>query len=351
MTQLASKSETLTDQLDREKRAVSYDVYDMTVRQLVDMATGTEIEVAPEYQRHFIWDIERESELIESIYLGIPVPSLYMAANRDGTWEVVDGVQRLSTLVHFCAPDEFLSQIGKKKPLVLKDLKKLTQLNNQSFGQLPKPVQLSFLLRPIRVTTLNDKSDAGVRYDLFERLNTGGVALHPQEIRNCVFRGKLRDLLKDLAGDAFFKKVVRLADNEQQTAMYEECILRFFAFLEGYKTFDHSVIDFLNDYMLSKTKKGVDPEFVALFRKTMQWVSAELSSGVARGNRSITPVNLFEAVAVGTGLAFQSKQTLPSGRLVQAMNSEDVKRYTTAATNNKRSVVGRIEFVRDALLK
>src|SRR5580658_3013427 len=99
---ILTKNETLTEQLDREKRAVSYDMYDMTVRQLVDMVEGGEIEIAPEYQRHFVWDADRESELVESIYLGIPVPSLYMAANRDGTWEVVDGVQRLSTLVHFC---------------------------------------------------------------------------------------------------------------------------------------------------------------------------------------------------------------------------------------------------------
>jgi Protein of unknown function DUF262 len=99
----AKPRETITDQLDRQKRAVSYDMYDMTVRQLVDMVVGGEIEIAPDYQRRFIWDIERESELIESIYLGIPVPSLYMAANSDGTWEVVDGVQRLSTLTHFCA--------------------------------------------------------------------------------------------------------------------------------------------------------------------------------------------------------------------------------------------------------
>lgn len=99
--------ETLTDQLDREKRAVSFDMYDMTVRQLVDMVGGNEIEIAPDYQRHFIWDSDRESELVESIYLGIPVPSLYMAANSDGTWEVVDGVQRLSTLTHFCGAPNF----------------------------------------------------------------------------------------------------------------------------------------------------------------------------------------------------------------------------------------------------
>lgn len=122
MTKILSK-ESLTDQLDKQKRAVSYDVYDMTVRQLIDMAAAGEIDIAPEYQRHFVWDEERESELIESIYLGIPVPSLYMAANRNGTWEVVDGVQRLSTLVHFCGDSKLLPKIGRKEPLRLSDLR------------------------------------------------------------------------------------------------------------------------------------------------------------------------------------------------------------------------------------
>jgi hypothetical protein len=105
--------ETQSDQLDRRKRAVSYDMYDITVRQLVDMASSREIDIAPDYQRHFVWDEERESELIESIFLGIPVPSLYMATNRDGSWEVVDGVQRLSTLIHFCGDRPAVERVRK----------------------------------------------------------------------------------------------------------------------------------------------------------------------------------------------------------------------------------------------
>jgi hypothetical protein len=343
--------ETITDQLDREKRAVSYDMYDMTVRQLVDMVAGGEIEIAPDYQRRFIWDPERESELVESIYLGIPVPSLYMAANSDGTWEVVDGVQRLSTLTHFCADSKNLGTIGKQKPLELTSLKKLTNLNGMTFAALPKALQLNFQLRPVRVTTLNDKSDFGVRYDLFERLNTGGVKLHAQEIRNCVFRGEFRNLLKDLSGDANFLKVVKLPDNEQQSASYEECVLRFFAFIENYKLFDHSVVDFLNDYMIEKSKKGPNQKLVALFTETMARIVSEVPGGIARGNRSITPLNLFEGVAVGTALALQTGKRLQSGRLKKIMDSDGLKKFTTAATNSRMMVVGRIEYARDELIK
>ncbi len=344
------KKESLTDQLDREKRAVSYDMYDMTVRQLVDMVGGGEIDIAPDYQRHFVWDSDRESELVESIYLGIPVPSLYMAANSDGTWEVIDGVQRLSTLSHFCGDAKLLEIIGRKTALELTSLKKLTNLNEMTFEELPKALQLNFQLRPVRVTTLNDKSDFGVRYDLFERLNTGGVKLHAQEIRNCVFRGEFRNLLKELSLNEDFLKIVKLSYNEQKAALYEECVLRFFAFIEEYESFDHSVVDFLNDYMISKSKKGPDSKLIALFKSTMEEIAAEVPGGIARGQRSITPLNLFEAVAVGAALALRSKKRLKPGRLKSLMDSDGLKRFTTAATNSRKMVVGRIEYVRDGLL-
>lgn len=343
--------ESLTDQLDREKRAVSYDMYDMTVRQLVDMIGGGEIEIAPDYQRRFIWDSDRESELIESIYLGIPVPSLYMAANSDGTWEVVDGVQRLSTLVHFCGDAKLLNTIGRRDSLKLTNIKKLTLLNGSTFGALPKPLQLNFQLRPVRVTTLNDKSDFAVRYDLFERLNTGGVKLHAQEIRNCVFRGEFRNLLNQMSEDESFLKIVKLSDNEQRSAIYEECVLRFFAFIEEYRLFDHSVVDFLNDYMIKKSKSGPELGLISLFKQTMALIAREVPSGIARGNRSITPLNLFEGISVGAALALQTGKSIPSGRLKRIMDLDGLKKFTTAATNSRKMVVGRIEYVRDELVK
>lgn len=343
--------ESLTDQLDREKRAVSYDMYDMTVRQLVDMVAGKEIDIAPDYQRHFIWDGDRESELVESIYLGIPVPSLYMAANSDGTWEVVDGVQRLSTLSHFCGGESLLQTIDRQQNLKLTNLKKLTAFNEMLFLDLPKAIQLNFHLRPVRVTTLNDKSDYGVRYDLFERLNTGGVRLHAQEIRNCVFRGSFRNLLKDLSDNQNFKKVVRLSDNEQRSASYEECVLRFFAFTEEYQNFDHSVIDFLNSYMIRNAKKGPDKRLIALFEQTMEQIADHIPNVIARAQRSTTPLNLFEGISVGTALALQETKKINAAKLKDIMVSEELKNFTTAATNNRRMVTGRIEYVKNELLK
>ena len=321
----------------------------MTVRQLVDMVGAKEINIAPDYQRHFVWDANRESELVESIYLGIPVPSLYMAANRDGSWEVVDGVQRLSTLAHYCGSDDTVRKIGREQPLIISGLEKLTAFNKMSFSDLPKSTQLYFTLRPVRVTTLNDKSDFGVRYDLFERLNTGGVRLHPQEIRNCVFRGRFRDFLKESATTEDYRKVARLPQNEQENATYEELVLRFFAFCERYEKFDHDVGKFLNDYMLDHADSLPPADLMDLFYLVMRMANKALPNGIVRGTRNQTPLNLYEAVVVGLALALKSGKDIHADRLQQIMNSEDLRKLTTGATNSRKMVTGRINYVRDAL--
>jgi uncharacterized protein with ParB-like and HNH nuclease domain len=84
----------LSAELDQERRTVSFDSYDMTVRQLLDMVESGAIDIAPEYQRQFVWGTDRQSVFVESVFLGIPIPSLFMATNADATWELVDGVQR-----------------------------------------------------------------------------------------------------------------------------------------------------------------------------------------------------------------------------------------------------------------
>lgn len=347
----ATLLETQTEQLAREKRAVSYDSYDISVRQIVDMADSNEISISPEYQRHFIWEEVRESELIESIFLGIPVPSLFMATNSDGTWEVVDGVQRISTILHFIGNEKSLRTIGKQRPLTLQGLNKLSSFNTVTFESLQQSNRLQFLTRPLRVTTLNDKSDSSVRYDLFERLNTGAVKLHPQEIRNCVYRGQFTAFLKELATEKSFRGIVKIPKNEVQTATYEECALRFFAFRDKYTQFGHNVQEFLNNYVIEVNKAGgavTDPKN---FIDTMEFIRGELPNGITRTNRqNITPINLYEAVAVGTSLAISSGKPIHRGVLQNIINDDELKGLTTGGTNSKPMVTGRIEYIRDRLV-
>ena len=93
----------LQKQLMEQKMKVDFNTYDLSIKELISMVNDKLINIAPEYQRQFRWDKERQSSLIESIFLGIPIPSLFMATNADGTWELIDGVQRVPRSIGFCA--------------------------------------------------------------------------------------------------------------------------------------------------------------------------------------------------------------------------------------------------------
>lgn len=340
----------LQAQLDVERRMVSFDSYDMSVRQLYEMFQEEAIFVPPEYQRQFVWDEARESELIESIFLGIPVPSLFMATNADSTWEIVDGVQRLSTLVHFIAePRRLLTRIGRDVPLEIQALEKLTEFNGSTYETIPRSLQLAFQTRPIRVTVLNDKSDLNVRFDLFERLNTGGVSLTNQEIRNCIFRGPFNEQLKKLAASHDFRTAVKLKASEYQNGTAEEFVLRFFAYFENRDKFEHSVKGFFNDYMKENSNKKIGARSLNLFKSSMSTLAGAFPDGVTRGQSTTTSAILYEALAIGVADALADGVAIRKAKLVALVSDTKLRKLTTGATNSRSMLLNRIDYVKNHL--
>ncbi|GEO04075.1 hypothetical protein AAE02nite_17390 [Adhaeribacter aerolatus] len=335
-------------QLSELKRQVDFNTYDISVKELISMHEESIINIAPDYQRQFRWKDERQSALIESILLGIPTPSLYMATNLDGTWELIDGVQRLSTIIHFAGTPGAKRKILLDNSLVLTGLKKLSTFIGKSFEALPKTVQLDFLLKPMKVTTLSDKSDLQVRFDLFERLNTGGIILSNQEIRSCVYRGAFNDFLKELAKDQNYKKVVKVSSTQESDGTREEYVLRFFAYLNNYQNFEHSVVDFLNEFMGKATKKFDYKEGEYIFRETFRQL-AGLPNGITRG-KGTTPANLFEGIAVGAALAIKEAGQLKLNNTREWIEGPELRYSTTGATNSKPRVEHRIMYSKTKFL-
>ena len=349
-------------QLAELRLKVDFDTYDVTVDELVRRVARGRIEIAPIYQRQFRWDAGRQSRLIESFLLGIPVPPLFMATNQTQNektqWEVVDGLQRLLTLVNFIDNTEArrvarLPMPGDShpadSPLRLVGLQKLTTLEGRTFSEFPEDIRTALEDRPAKVIVLNDKSDLQVRFDLFERLNTGGVALTQQEVRECVYRGPFMDLLSELAKDDKFKTVVRLPKPRWKDGTPEDFVLRFFAFLDRYKEFDHSVKDFLNDFAFEATKKPQLEEWKQVFSKTFKFLAKIFPDGV-KSPKGLTTVNLFEAVSVGAALALAQNARLTPTIGVAWLRSAKLRGLTTGATNSRPRVTGRIEFCRDRFL-
>lgn len=342
----------IQEQIDNNRKSVAFDSYDIAIRQLYDMATEKMIDIAPDYQRHFIWDDTRQSQLIESILLGIPVPSLFMATNKDSTWEVIDGLQRLTTIINFVGTEEVIHTINPNcKKLKIKGLEKLSGINGLMFEQLPKSLQIMFMTRPIRVTVLNDRSDFSIRYDLFERLNTGGVTLHPQEIRNCVFLGGFNDFIKELSEYPAFRSVVKMTAKQTLTGSHEELVLKFFAYFQDRELFVHGVKEFLNDYMRKKTKDFNDEqELRQVFRDAFLFLEQNLPDGIVRGVRkNSTPLVLFEAISIGVADALLEGAEINSNRLLELLDDGELKRLTTGATNSRSKLLQRINYVKEAL--
>lgn len=329
-------------QLDDQRRRVDVDNYTITVRQLISMTETGELHRAPEYQRKFRWDEETESRLIESVLLGLPVPSLFFATNEDGSWEVVDGLQRLSTIIHFVldVPHQ-LQEIGKSKPLRLKGLRKLTEFNDLLFEELPAPVQMNFTKRGFNITALSDKSDPATRFDTFERLNRGAVALTPQEVRACIYEGKLNDFLRRMAAWEPFVQLVKLQSQNEVNATREELVLKFFAYRYGRESFKGAVKDFLNEWMDENKDTDVDP-LEQEFTSVISALSAVISGPFLRSNTSITPQNELEGVMVAAADVLNEHGSLGTPH-ENWLDDPELVRASTGATNTKGKLKDRID--------
>lgn len=339
----------IDEQLRDQKRKVDYNSFDISGKELINMIKDKLIDVAPEYQRLFRWNAEKQSKFVESLFLGIPIPSLFMASNADGRWEVIDGVQRLCTLVNFAGDGATRKKIGLKneKPLKLKKLEVLTEFNNKMYKDLPANIQLQFMLVPMKVITLSDKSDKAVRFDLFERINTGGEHLTDQEIRACIYKGEFNELLRSLALNKDFNKLLIVSDSELNDGTREEMVLRFFAYFENYREFSHSVKGFLNDYMDKyQSLQNFPEDNVKIFNIVCKELLNALPNGISKDNRN-TQKNLFEAITVGAALAYTNKKKINTSNINEWMFSEELAKFTSGGTNAKPKVVGRIEYCKN----
>ena len=208
--------EKITDPFDPE--LIKIRTAPLLISQLVTRVEWHEIDLDPEFQRLRVWNSARQSRLIESLLLRIPIPVFYVAADEKETWTVVDGVQRMSTINDYVTGQFPLSQ-----------LQYLTRLNGLRHSDLPRPMQRRIGETQLIVNIIEPSTPSEVMFNVFYRINTFGLPLTAQEIRNALYPGPIRGFLKDLAGSREF---TRATDGSiRKTRMEDrECVLRFLAF-------------------------------------------------------------------------------------------------------------------------
>lgn len=341
--------EDISTQLSNQKRLVDFKTFDISVKELISMVNDKIINISPDYQRKFRWDNKRQSQLVESIFLGIPVPSLFMATNVDYTWEVIDGLQRISTIIRYAAePDSYArTLIDKPDYLRIEGLGKLSSMNGKSIADLPVSLRLDFLLKPLKIITLSDKSDAQVRFDLFQRLNTGGITLSDQEIRNCVYKGRFNDFIKRLSLDERLRRITIKPKASSEDGTYEELVLRFFAYLFGRERFNHNVRDFLNDYMETTSSSFNEREFESIFNKVFDELT-NLEYGIVKvEGRKITSTIFWEAITVGAAETILSgHEHLNLDDFYEWASDDEFNKMVIGATNSRPMVENRIQYAK-----
>jgi hypothetical protein len=215
--------------------------YDLAVTDLANQIDAERLHLQPVYQRRYVWDNRKASKLVESLLINVPIPVCYLAEEADGTRSVIDGQQRLRSLYRFL-----------DNQFALTGLEVLPELNRKRFHQVTDRQQRLIGNRTIRCIVISEDSDPDIRFDVFERLNTGSVSLTAQELRNSVYRGSFNLLLKELASANELRRC--LAGRSDTRMAFEELVLRFFALDDRLTTYRPSLKRFLNDYMRDHRK-------------------------------------------------------------------------------------------------
>ncbi len=336
----SEQSEAL-DLSSGERRLVTQP-YDLGVKGIVDDIDQGRISLNIEYQRQYIWDRGKASRLIESLLLNVPIPVCYFAEDEAGVYEVIDGLQRLTTIADFLRGEFALTGLPVLKEL---DGKKHEDLAPRDRRRLEN--------RTIRCIVITEDSHPDIKFDVFERLNTGAAMLTAQELRNSVYRGSFNDSLKKIARDDYFTSLVGTSSNKRMEL--EELLLRFFALmadLEGYKP---PLRQFLNTHMRKNRQTPAAPQLVGLFRESCETVFEVLGSAPFRvlGSKNVLNKAMFDAVMVPVARADQKalrEHAAEFRTLIEGLPQEE--RFTTAigrATADKQRMLYRVGRVADGI--
>jgi len=259
-------------------RKIRTDKRDPLIETLWNQKKEGDLILQPEFQRYFVWDNAKSSRLIESVLLDVPLPTIYLVEESDGKESVIDGQQRLTSFFKFLDGE-----------LILSGLKILTELNRKRFVDLDVESKRKFKKAALRTITIQNDSDKNLRFEIFERLNTGSVALNDQELRNCVYRGPYNDLLRELADDADFRFVTGISKPEKRMRDVE-LVLRSAAFYHAtYLNYKSPMVTFLNNDM--EAHRNIAPSKADEVRK-------EFKKGVSL-TRSMLGRNAFKRFYAG----------------------------------------------------
>lgn len=349
-----------------KERTVKTQNIEYDLETLVKKIDKNVIKLDPEYQRKHRWDDETASKLIESLILNIPIPIIYISQDVDvdeetdddvARYSVIDGQQRLTSIYNF---------MNNHYPLT--ELKVLKELNNCFYKDLPPFLIRRLEERTIKCLRIDSTVDPQVKYDIFERLNSGSVKLEPQELRNAVSRGAFNDLIKKLAQDTNFRVLIRInpekpEESKKVKKMEDvELVLRFFALSNNnYLNYKQGFKDFLSEQMdrFNKINKNELAEMELFFVTTMQIIRTHFGDNafakfkiVNRKYKLSSNFNaaVYDALAIGLSTSLDvANPNITDDHVAQyklLFNNEQFFQSVSGSVNDREKIVYRIEQVK-----
>ncbi|GJM25446.1 MAG: hypothetical protein DHS20C16_18610 [Phycisphaerae bacterium] len=322
---------TLENEIRKSRQEIVSDGYEMSVGEIINLYRDKEIVINPEFQRLFRWDQLRKTRFIESLLLGIPVPPVFVYQDDTGVWELIDGLQRLSTIFEFVG---ILRQSDGRRaePSVLVGTNFLPSLadkrwdaqegrGDDSIGQTQ---QLEIKRARLRVEILKHPSDPKAKYELFQRLNTGGAPLSEQEVRNCVavmLNKAFYNWLVECARNPDFRSTIDQTEKALTKQSDTELALRFFVFrnveyksgLDVHEYLDSALLELATseEFDLASEKRTFDRTFKLLNAAMGSRVFKRWDGGNFLGKFLMS---VFEVVATGVSYNISEIEALSESK-------------------------------------
>ncbi|WP_430015628.1 DUF262 domain-containing protein [Microcystis protocystis FBCC-A270] len=382
MENLAEKVALLEKAVSDERKRLSSDRLDISFGELINLYKNGELIIRPEYQRLFRWSEAQKTALIESILLSIPIPPIFVAEDKNGVWELVDGLQRVSTFISFFGElkgsgwtidyQEYIDRSGVEEEEEIdeesgeetggiKTINKWTlqegglvkSLQGFNVDNLPTNLKINLKRAVCRVEILRGESSTSMKYELFKRLNSGGSKLTPQEIRNAIYRGvnpRLNELLLKVSKSEVFKYLTQLSSGKLNELYDQELVLRFFAFYKNAENVNENMEKFLNDFM-ERTVQNANFDYdvyESLIMKVLELIYQIEDNKIFRNERNLFVPAYFEGILIGVAQnieTYAEDLELLKSKITQLKSDNDFKRYSGNASNSRSRIRNRLKRV------
>lgn len=348
---------SLIEIVDNKISQVRTTSLDISFNELLDMYESDELIISPDYQRLFRWSEEKQSRFIETLILELPLPPIFVIEIDDGKYELIDGLQRISSYLNFRG-------VLKETPLTLTECDIINELNNLTYEEFPKSLQIKLKRNFIRVEVLRKESDINLRYHMFKRLNSGGEVLSEQEIRNCTIRilnSEVNDFIISMSeNNDFINCISNLSTEDNEKKKNEELVLRFFTLKNNLDSYFAPFDEYLTHFMESVASNEIEFDYLSekeIFEKTFLVLnkimgknifSTKLKTGTIQKNFVLY---YFDGLSLGIHNYINELNNITDFNEISIVfeNIKNDDRFYRARTGSKSNTLTRIKIVEEYL--